>query len=405
MRKSLIIWLLTLCANSLYAQYDNSLIIGSDTLTYRYTPIDQSNTSTRGGGSGRSIFEPIPVGEDGNISFMVAPAYSAETNLRLAAAVKYWQYAKEERLVEEYMRRRVCDISLMGSASISGFYNIAVEGTHPSLGRSGRHTVSYGAEVCSEPSRIWGLDYDTALAGNRHNYTEKEYSAWLRYDILVGPVTIGLYADYRCIDAVKLDEGATSVLQKEQLALSTSALGVRASYASRSQAQYSTLYEGGIRRGIYAMVEAIYRPRLLSNIAGDLWSLRAIFDYYQPLWRGALLALDIYGEIDSANTPWLLSAQLGSDSRMRGYYAGRFRGNTLISAQLELRQRIWRGLGIVAWGGAGEAFSANDAFEWRKLLPSYGAGLRYSYYNLTVRFDAAFGREGATFILGINEAF
>lgn len=405
MRRSLIICLLALCTNSLSAQYDNSLIIGSDTLTYRYTPIDQSNTSTRGGGSGRSIFEPIPVGEDGNLSFMVAPAYSAETNLRLAAAVKYWQYAKEERLVEEYMRRRVCDISLMGSASISGFYNVAIEGTHPSLGRSGRHTISYGAEVCSEPSRIWGIGYDAALTNDHHNYTEKEYSAWLRYDILVGPVTLGLYADYRYVNAVKLDDGAAAILQNEQLALSTSAIGARVIYASHPQAQYSTLYEGGTRRGIYAMAEAFYRPNFLSNIAEGLWSVRAIFDYYQPLWRGALLALDLSGETHSANTPWLLSAQLGSDSRMRGYYAGRFRGNTLISAQLELRQRIWRGLGIVAWGGAGEAFSANDPFEWRKVLPSYGAGLRYSYYNLTVRFDAAFGREGAAFILGINEAF
>ena len=90
---------------------------------------------------------------------------------------------------------------------------------------------------------------------------------------------------------------------------------------------------------------------------------------------------------------------------MRGYYLGRFRGNTLISSQLELRQHIWRGIGITAWSGAGTAFSPNDSFASRKILPTYGGGLRYYHKLFMVRADVGFGRNSYNIILSINEAF
>jgi hemolysin activation/secretion protein len=149
-----------------------------------------------------------------------------------------------------------------------------------------------------------------------------------------------------------------------------------------------------------------YRPQLLSNIGYDLWSATALFDYYSPLWRGATLALDIYGEHNSKHTPWLLQSHIGDNSHMRGYYPGRYNGNSLVSAQLELRQRIARFVIVMAWAGAGTIFSEYDRFDTSKILPNYGAGLRL-YLNATtaLRLDVGFGKDCRNFIIGLNEAF
>ena len=91
---------------------------------------------------------------------------------------------------------------------------------------------------------------------------------------------------------------------------------------------------------------------------------------------------------------------------MRGYYPGRFNGDNLFAAQVELRQHLWHRLGCVVWGGGGVAFSADDRFAWRKVLPTYGLGLRWSLHEgSNLRIDAGFGRKSYALMLGINESF
>lgn len=403
MNRVLIAILLLFCADDLFAQEEGRVIIDGTEYDYRYTPIDQSNTTASGGGSGLSFLAPIPVGQDGYISYMIAPAYTVETNLLLGAAVSYSKY-NSARLVAGVSQQKLCDVSLFGSVSISGYYAVGLEGWN-TLDKRQRQRLHYGANVGSEPSRIWGIDYASALGSTYHKYTEKEYSAWLQYLFALRDFTIGAYVDYRYVGVANLDDGAAEILRYEQRRVSTAGIGISLAYDSRQEPIYEHgRYSGGVR-GVYAMIEAVYRPELLSNIDRDILHLRATFDYYQPLWRGGLLALDIYGETVSSAMPWLLSPKLGGDSRMRGYYAGRLRGDYLASAQVELRQHIWNGLGVVAWGGAGMALYSEDSFSWQRVLPTYGAGLRYSYAPLTIRFDVAFGCDGPAFILGLNEAF
>lgn len=395
MRGAIVTILLLFCVGITTAQERGSVVIDGHAYDYSYTPIDQSYNPMGDGGSGRSFLSPIPVGQDGYLSFLVIPAYTLETNFMLGAAATYTKYVAEQR---------VCDVSLSASGSISGHYSVAVAGqNYLTAGRN--HRLTYGADILSTPSRIWGLDYSSALASAYQKYTKKEYSAWLRYTLALGRFVAGAYVDYRYVAAANLDDAAWHIFANQQLCVSTAGVGLSLAYDSRKSPAYTRgRYSGGVR-GIYAMIESVYRPNALSNIAEDVVNLRALFDYYQPLWQGGMLALDIYGEACSAQTPWLLMPQLGGDSRMRGYYAGRFRGNRLVSAQLELRQHIWNGIGAVAWGGAGMALSSDETFHWRRVLPTYGAGLRYSYEQLTLRLDVAFGRGSNAIILGLNEAF
>jgi hypothetical protein len=91
---------------------------------------------------------------------------------------------------------------------------------------------------------------------------------------------------------------------------------------------------------------------------------------------------------------------------MRGYYPGRYNGNALITTQLELRQHVWEGLVAAVWGGVGSAFSSGEELSWRKLLPSYGVGIRwYMSPDMAIRIDAGFGRGCYNFVVGLNEAF
>ena len=137
-----------------------------------------------------------------------------------------------------------------------------------------------------------------------------------------------------------------------------------------------------------------------------------IFLNCQRLWRGAILAFDLRGELNSKGTPWIYNASIGGLTSMRGYYDGRFNDLCAVTLQAELRQRIYRGFGAVAWGGAGNIFSTFGSFDWHETLPTYGVGLRYEVKRgLNIRFDYGFGGRdhrgklihGAVF--SFNEAF
>jgi hypothetical protein len=91
---------------------------------------------------------------------------------------------------------------------------------------------------------------------------------------------------------------------------------------------------------------------------------------------------------------------------MRGYYPGQYNGNSLITTQLEVRQHIWEGLVGVLWGGAGVVWSEHDSVAWRKVLPNYGAGIRwYLSLSTAIRIDVGFGRGCYNFVVGMNESF
>jgi len=74
--------------------------------------------------------------------------------------------------------------------------------------------------------------------------------------------------------------------------------------------------------------------------------------------------------------------------------------------QAEYRWRFTERFGLVAFGGVGSV--APEIGQFDKLLPSVGTGLRYvlaKKNNVSLRFDAAWGRDEHTFYVGIGEAF
>lgn len=386
-RRSVFVALLFLLLSlTAMAQEMEEASIDGTNITYRYTPIVEDERTAL-----ERYLDP-DLGER-NVRFNIigGPGYSANTGWRLAAMGNLYYRQSSTSTTPGIL-------SIVATASLTGYYNVAIRGTNTLY--DSRHRLSYSMGLCSEPTYLWGLDYDTAAGNDAGRYTECDYGAWFKYRYAItNSLFLSVGAEYQNIEARRMDARAQLLTRALNNHISTLAVGLGLGIDTRRSAENRT-------RGVYAAVDFYTRPKFISNVGSNLYTLNITFDFYQPLWRGATLALDLYGEFHNTTTPWLLRAELGGESRMRGYYRGRYNGNNLVATQVELRQHIWEGLGATIWGGAGEVFSKGDNFAWRKVLPTYGAGIRWSFNALmAVRLEMAFGRNSRYFILGFNDAF
>ena len=380
---------------TLSAQSHEQVVIASDTVTYVYTPIDQTSRAQMGierFGLSLSDYLSFDSADARDVKFSVigAPAYSETTGWRLAG-VATLHYRTEHSASPHQLR-------LNASASLKGCYSVALEGVNCF---GDRHTLRYGGGFMLDKYYLYGLDFATSQGASCGEYASRNYGAYLRYDYrLCAGLTLGVRAEYENRSIVETDNIAASIIADGATHFSGLGLGLGL--------KYSTLRteDVNLSRGVVFAVEYEFSPAVLNSVGGALHEVSALFDWFQPLWRGGLLAFNLYGEHHSANTPWMCRAMLGGEDRMRGYYYGRFSGNTLIAAQLELRQRVWEGLVVAGWGGCGTAFTCNEPASWSRVLPTYGAGVRW-YFNPSslVRVDCGFGRGCHTFIVGYSEAF
>ena len=73
---------------------------------------------------------------------------------------------------------------------------------------------------------------------------------------------------------------------------------------------------------------------------------------------------------------------------------------------MELRQRIYRRIGAVAWAGIGTLFPTVSGLKWAHMLPNWGTGLRFEYKkDINLRADIGFGRKVWGLSFGFSEAF
>ena len=384
---------LLLCTLSLKAQSVSSTIVDKDTISYRYTPIDQTPKLE---GFGLRVLDYLHLLPDeqkqANFAAFGLPAYSANTGLRFVVVGNL-----EYRNITN--ANQIDDLRIELSASLTGYYNALIRGNNYFNNR--KHSLLYEVEAQSLPAYLYGLDFRTSSDDKPGRYTANSYRASLRYQWrATNFLNIGTSLEYLHKRATNLSSRATEIVADRASIYS----GLRAKLG----AEISTIktLEINNKQGIYFDIEASISPSFLSSYKHTLWQVGAQFNYYQPLWRGALLALDFYGQLQSPHTPWILRLCLGSEQRMRSYYHSRYNGNTLLGGQLELRQRVWEGLVIAIWGGAATTASKDDTLAWKKILPDYGAGIRYyTSPHSALRLDFGFGRHGFNFVVGLNESF
>lgn len=157
-------------------------------------------------------------------------------------------------------------------------------------------------------------------------------------------------------------------------------------------------YKGMFFNTIYLVAPEWLGNRTLTH------KLEANIRGYVPMWKGSVLAGEVFGNFYFGDISWIHLTQLAKQGRMRGYDTWRYVDRNTASAQVELRQHIYGRSGIVAWGGVGTSFHNKHTF--RKFMPNYGFGYRWEFKKrVNVRLDYGIGKRCSSFIFAINEAF
>lgn len=288
------------------------------------------------------------------------------------------------------------DISLSGNASIKGFFYAGLLGNMYFPGRKSR--LNYEISFSQRVLNFWGINYDSCLVRPAVFYTRwnVKAAAYYDYQILKG-FYLGAAVDFSYNSAVRIDD--VSYLDGQKRAYTLTGLGLSLQYDTRDFIKTPT-------RGMNFMLRQMIYPEFMGNAGRTLWRTTFTANYYQRLWDGAVLAFDLYAEINSENAPWALREEAGGQYRLRGYYRGRYMDNNLASFQVELRQKLFWRVGVAVFGGLGSVFPSFK--EWRadQLLFTAGLGLRVEFkHNVNLRVDYGFGRGTSGFVLSLGESF
>lgn len=184
-------------------------------------------------------------------------------------------------------------------------------------------------------------------------------------------------------------------------------LGLNQIFDSRNSNTYTT-------RGVFLKISYSYAPKIFDTDDFNGSLVETDLRFFKTLGKPLVLGFNgTYNSIRGNKVPFYLMPQLGNDEMMRGYYSGRFRDETLVALQSELRYRPHARFGFVAFAGTGTVYDRGN-FDLSELKPAYGAGFRYFFdpaRGLSVRIDYGIGekRPGETrqkgFYLSLGEAF
>lgn len=326
---------------------------------------------------------------------MAGIAYSQETSVMFTLSSRaVYSTCRTDPLTPE------STVAASVNVSVSGFHRLRVSGE--TFFDRGDRRLTYSVQTSRLPVKFWGLGYDAADNNPRTRYTRNDTSVDVRYmNRVAGAFSLGAGLNLRYGKGRSFDETGENYLRPAggmRSALSAGA-GLAAEFDTRDDRYRAT-------RGVYLSLLAEARPKWMGDCNSTLWHITAVADWFHPLWNGAVLAADLYGDLWSSATPWLFWPTAGGASRMRGYYAGRYADRKMLTAQVEIRQRIYGRFGCCAWAGAGNVFPSHRSIDLTHTLPNYGIGLRMEAGpRNTVRVEYGFGRHSNGLIISMNEAF
>lgn len=326
-----------------------------------------------------------------DFSIIGGPHYSSDTKLGLGlVASGLFRIDKNDHQLSP------SNVSIYSDVTTSGSYVLGVSGNmiFPKMD----YRIDADIFFVNRPSKYWGIGYD--YGRDEDNYSEfKNQEIHVKADFLKklwNQTYIGITANYRNARGKDFDD--ISYLRGDKYKSKAVGGGIILSYDSRD-------FIPNPYSGIYAKAEQIFYPKALGS-SSSFNKTEIIFRYYRSAWKGAVIAFDLQGTFNNGNVPWNMVALMGSSYQMRGYFAGQYRDKKLIQSQIELRQKIYRRNGIVAWAGAGNIFPKFSEFEWDHTLPTFGIGYRWEFKSrVNVRLDYGIGKGQTAFYFNINEAF
>jgi hypothetical protein len=133
------------------------------------------------------------------------------------------------------------------------------------------------------------------------------------------------------------------------------------------------------------------------------------YNLYTEIGKEQVLAWRVTGCSNGGDLPFYELCMLGSvfDS-FRGYVAGQYRDEIAVTTQLEYRRRIYKKLGMVAFGGIGQVAPELGELNRDNILGSIGVGIRFmasEEARVNLSLDYAVGRDSDALYFRIGEAF
>lgn len=254
------------------------------------------------------------------------------------------------------------------------------------------------------PDKFWGAGPDAADSAEEA-YTPRTFLVEGSVQRRVLPsanLYAGLQLRYERFRVIKSDPGGRleSGAVPGSRGATVTGLGVVLNRDSRDDIFFP-------RRGDYWMLSALFNSRAFGG--GFTYScLKVDARKYLPVLSSHVLAFQGQLQLISGTPAFNGFAKLGSDSMMRGYYAGRYRDKVMAAVQAEYRAPIFWRFGIVGFAGLGNVAPTLGALDLVRLKYSYGAGVRFrisSHETTNIRMDVAFGKGTSGVYFTAREAF
>lgn len=326
-----------------------------------------------------------------DFSIIGGPHYSSDIKLGIGiVAAGLYRVDKKDLSIQP------SSVSLFGDITTTGFYLLGV--SNNTLLKGGKYRVGFSTYFFSFPSAFWGIGYDNATYATPGSYKRLQNQVKADFMFRVAKnFYLGVDASFNYIEGKDFSD--VGYLRGEATRYINTGVGGYLMYDSRD-------FIPNPWRGVYVKLEQRVFPGFFGN-KGAFSRTELQVDAYHQVWKGGVMAYDLYGVFNYGNTPWTMLALMGGSTRMRGYYEGRYRDKQMIEIQAELRQKIYGRSGIAVWVGAGNVFPSLNKFNPAHTLPNYGIGYRWEFKKrVNVRLDYGFGKKGQNgFLFSINEAF
>lgn len=327
-----------------------------------------------------------------DVTFGIAPTYTQEGSFGLGGTMTgLYRMDRRDTLTMP------SNIIFSASASLRGFYVADAIGSNYFPDRKGR--LVYNVRFSRKDLDFWGIRFRQCVSNPTGEYVRTQVKVDADYIYELGQ-NISSGTGIRINYALAGDLSNKHYLDGQRPENFLAGINASLLYDTRDSHTNPS-------KGIFLMLRGTLWPEFLSDSGSTYLAGGMTLSGYHPLWKGAVLAGDLYLYINDRNCPWNLREEIcGHPGRMRGYYVGRYIDSCQMCAQIELRQRLWQRLGAVVWGGAGTLFPSFRDFSWQNILPNYGLGLRFEYKkDINLRADLGFGRNAWGFTFGFSEAF
>lgn len=141
----------------------------------------------------------------------------------------------------------------------------------------------------------------------------------------------------------------------------------------------------------------------------DYTSIVVNLRHYVPLPRQHVLAVQSYIELGYGDVPFQAMPPLGGDSRLRGFFAGRYKDKHMYALQTEYRLPVYWRFGGTVFAGLGNVAGTLDELDLLDPRFAAGFGVRYALNpddGVNIRADfAATNEADFGFYLSLGEAF